>query len=200
MWKIEAKIKNNFDKNKTRVDYRNISKLIVPFENDKKKKSSSLLSPLFSSKFEDVSSKCDRLFIERKEMEDRCSLDGGRSWRSVAIGSMQFPCRKSMLSSGGPVAKPREREKREVVARWSTNRQKPAGKSPSCPSSTIYLALLNLWLLDRWINYVWQLQRASLLLAFSFRKCAECSGYITFLMHIPRFAYRGMRASILSLP
>ena len=121
MWKIETKIKNNFDKiddkNKTRIDSHNISKLIVPFENDKKKKSSPLLSPLFSSKFEDVSSKCDRLFIERKEMEDRCSLDGGRSWRSVAIGSMQFPCRKSMLSSGGPVAKPREREKREAVAR-----------------------------------------------------------------------------------
>ena len=42
MWKIETKIKNNFDKiddkNKTRIDSHNISKLIVPFENDKKKR------------------------------------------------------------------------------------------------------------------------------------------------------------------
>lgn len=150
-------INRSMMKQRTRheTDPRNFSKVIVPFEIDKKEKVTIIIAIIFFGKFEirgqtSIARRINRFFffIERKEM--------GRShggWREVVEVStdwiVQFPCRKSIrvlqlqlrpvapsrdLGRGGQPPLPRS--KRFTIEK---NRE----THPSCLSSTIYLALLN---------------------------------------------------------
>lgn len=91
-------INRSMMKQRTRheTDPRNFSKVIVPFEIDKKEKVTIIIAIIFFGKFEirgrtSIARRINRFFFLSSEKRwGDLMEDGGRSWRSAPIGSCSF--------------------------------------------------------------------------------------------------------------